>query len=72
MAKMNQEKECKHIRTYDFFNVYISIPNRLLKYQLGKTIKKAYETSKKTFITIYRKYARWTESPKKQNIKYRL
>ena len=27
MAKMNHEKECTHIRTYDFSNMYTSIPH---------------------------------------------
>ena len=55
MAKMNHEKECKHIRTYDFSNMYTSIPHKLLKYQLCKTVKKAYETFKKNIYHYLQK-----------------
>ena len=47
MAKMNHEKECRHIRTYDFSNMYTSIPHKLLNISSVKRLRKHMRLPKK-------------------------
>ncbi len=64
MAAFNRKRECKHVRTYDFDNMYTSIPHKLLKRQLAKIIRMAFSSRKKSFISVYKNSASWTNSPK--------
>ena len=64
IADLNRKKKVRNIRTYDFSTLYTSIPHKQLKTRLAQVIKKAFESSKKCFISIYKNDARWTNSPK--------
>ena len=64
-AALNRKKQCNNIRTYDFSTLYTSIPHKQLKTQLALVIKQAFEDSKKSFISVYKNDARWTDNPKK-------
>jgi hypothetical protein len=65
LAALNRKKQCNNIRTYDFSTLYTSIPHKQLKSQLALVIKQAFEDSKKSFISVYKNDARWTNNPKK-------
>ena len=58
-------KGCNNIRTYDFSTLYTSIPHKLLKSQLSWVITKAFESSTKLYISVYKNNAKWTNSPRK-------
>jgi hypothetical protein len=48
--------------------MYTSIPHNLLKNQMAKVIKQAFESSKKSYISIYKNYAHWTDAPKENTL----
>ena len=67
-ANFNRKKNARNVRTYDFSTLYTSIPHDLLKRQLAWVIKKAFKSSGKTFISVYKSGASWTNSPKKNTL----
>ena len=64
-ATFNLKKEAKDIRTYDFTTLYTSIPHRQLRKELRWVIKEAFNSSKHSFISVYKHNASWTNSPGK-------
>ena len=71
VAALNRKQNCKNIRTYDFSTLYTSIPHKQLKTQLSRVIKEAFISSKRSFISVYKNDARWTDSPRKGTIALR-
>ena len=67
-SHFNQKSKCKNIRTYDFSTLYTKIPHKLLKQSLTWIINKAFEISKKNFISVYSRNAKWTNLPRKNTI----
>ena len=65
IASFNHKKNCTNIKTYDFSTLYTSIPHTLLKAKISWVITKAFTTSKKMFISVYKNSAAWTNYPKK-------
>ena len=68
IATFNRKKDCNNIRTYDFSTLYTSIPHNKLKSQIALVIKQAFESSKKSFISVYQNEARWTNAPRKKTL----
>ena len=68
IASFNRKKIAKLLKTYDFFTLYTSIPHKILKTKISWVIRKAFNHSKKKFISIYENYARWTSFPRKNTI----
>ena len=68
IADLNRKKKVSNIRTYDFSTLYTSIPHKQLKTRLSQVIKTAFDTSKKSFISVYKNDARWTDSPKEETL----
>ena len=64
-ANFNLKKDAKDIRTYDFTTLYTSIPHRQLRKELRWVIKEAFNSSKHSFISVYKHKASWTNSPGK-------
>lgn len=65
IATFNRKKECRNIKTYDFSTLYTSIPHKSLKERISWCVKEAFKSSKKSFISVYKNSARWTDKPKK-------
>ena len=65
ITTFNHERDCQNVRTYDFSTLYTSIPHDKLKAQLAWVIKQAFNSSKKSHISIYKTGASWTDSPRK-------
>lgn len=63
IAAVNRKKDCRNIRTYDFSTLYTSIPHKELKSQLSWVITEAFESSGKSYISVYKNDARWTNTP---------
>ena len=68
IARFNQNRDCRNIRTYDFSTLYTSIPHKQLKSQISLGIKQAFSSSKKSFISIDKNGANWTDSPRKKTL----
>ena len=68
IASFNRKKIAKLLKTYDFPTLYTSIPHKTLKTKISWVIRKAFNHSKKKFISIYENYARWTSFPRKNTI----
>jgi len=66
--ELNHKQKCKDIKTYDFSTLYTSIPHKDLKKQLSWVIKEAFKSSKRTYISVYKNDARWTDSPKQNTM----
>ena len=64
VAYLNRKKSISNIPTYDFSTLYTNIPHKQLKTRLSHVVKDAF-TSNKSFISVYKNDARWTNSPKK-------
>ena len=71
-ADFNRKRNARNVRTYDFSTLYTSIPHKQLKNQLSWVIKEAFKSSKKSFISVYREKASWTNTPRKKNYFYGL
>jgi len=69
IAKSNRKRNSRNIRTYDFSTLYTSIPHKQLKARLSWVIHEAFKSSKKSFISVYKHGASWTDSPKKCTLK---
>ena len=69
-AQYNQSMNCVNMRTYDFSTLYTKIPHKILKKTFTWIINKAFEISKKNFISVYSQTARWTFLPRKTTIFY--
>ena len=67
-ANFNRTKTASDVRTYDFTNLYTSIPHNDLRIQLRWVIKEAFKSSKYSFISVYKNDARWTNSPRKNTL----
>ena len=67
-SKYNQKLNCKNMRTYDFSTLYTKIPHKLLKQNFTWIINKAFEVSKKGFISVYAQCAKWTNFPGKNTV----
>jgi len=68
IARSNSEKRSRHLRTYDFSTLYTSIPHKKLKFRIAKVIRDAFADSKKSFISIYKHNAKWTDNPRKNTL----
>jgi hypothetical protein len=68
IADLNRKKKIRNIRTYDFSTLYTSIPHKQLKTRLALVIKDAFNASNKSFISVYKNDARWTDSPKEKTL----
>ena len=68
VADLNRKKKVSSIRTYDFSTLYTNIPHKQLKSRLAQVIKKAFDVSNNSFISIYKNDARWTNSPRKKTL----
>jgi hypothetical protein len=68
IADLNRKKQIRNIRTYDFSTLYTSIPHKQLKTRLALVIKDAFTASNKSFISVYKNDARWTDSPKEKTL----
>ena len=64
-ANFNLKKDAKDIRTYDFTTLYTSIPHGQLRKELRWVIKERFESSKRSFFSVYKNNASWTNSPGK-------
>ena len=64
IAPFNRTKECTNIRTYDFTNMYTSIPHQLLKTQIKQVVKTAFEFTNKPFLNVYKNYAHFAKASK--------
>ena len=64
-ATLNHLKAARDIRTYDFSTLYTSTPHEKLRKELAWVIRKAFHSSKHTFISVYKNDARWTNAPGK-------
>ena len=68
LATLNHKRECKSIRTYDFSTLYTNIPHSKLKSSLAWVIKEAFKSSGKSYISVYKNDARWTDKPRKNTL----
>lgn len=68
LADLNRKKQVRNIRTYDFSTLYTNIPHKQLKSQLSLVIKDAFKSSGKSFISVYKNDAKWTNSPKEKTL----
>jgi hypothetical protein len=68
IADLNRKKQVRNIRTYDFSTLYTSIPHKQLKTRLSLVIQDAFQASNKSYISVYKNGARWTDSPKKTTL----
>ena len=68
IADLNRKKQVRNIRTYEFSTLYTSIPHKQLKTRLSLVIKDAFKASNKSFISVYKNDARWTDSPKETTL----
>ena len=67
-SKFNWKKMCCNMRTYDFSTLYTNIPHNKLKARLRKVIEEAFTSSKRPFMSIYKRNAYWTTNPKKDTL----
>jgi hypothetical protein len=51
-----------------FQHCILTFPTNNLKNRLSQVIKSAFESSKKSFISVYKNDARWTNSPNKKTL----
>ena len=68
LASFNRKKIAKLLKTYDFSTLYTSIPHKKLKTKISWVIRKAFNFSKKKFISIYGNYAKWTNFQRKNTL----
>ena len=68
IADLNRKKQVRNLRTYDFSTLYTCIPHKQLKIQLSIVIRDAFIASKKSYISVYKNDAKWTDSPKKATL----
>ena len=68
IADLNRKKQVRNLRTYDFSTLYTCIPHNQLKIQLSIVIREAFIASKKSYISVYKNDAKWTDSPKKTTL----
>ena len=64
IADLNRKKKVRNIRTYDISTLYTSIPHKQLKRRMAQVIRKAFASSKRSYISIYKNDAKWTDSPR--------
>jgi hypothetical protein len=64
VASFNRQKKCVRIDTYDFSTLYTSIPHLKLKQRMSLVIKKAFKSSKKEYISVYKNSAGWSDNPR--------
>merc|ERR1712194_481609 len=60
VADLDRKKKVSSLRTYDFSTLYTNIPHKQLKKRLSLVIKRAFESSNKSHISVYKNDARWT------------
>lgn len=68
IADLNRKKKVRNIRTYDFSTLYTSIPHKQLNTRLTQVIKDAFDSAGKSFISVYKNDARWTNSPNEKTL----
>ena len=68
ITPLNRQGQCYNVKTYDFTTLYTSIPHEQLKARISWVVKMAFTSSKKKFISVYRRTARWTDTPKAKTL----
>ena len=64
IKKINEKRNAKNIRTYDFSTLYTKIPLEDLKEELKAITEKAFQGGQNQFIQVTSQAARWTNSKK--------
>lgn len=67
-ADVNRRRNARNICTYDFTTLYTSIPHQKLKSKLSWVIKTAFKSSGKSFISVHKNGASWSDKPKKNTL----
>ena len=69
-SRFNIKLSCRNIRTYDFSTLYTNIPHSSLKKTFTEIINIAFKTSKRRFISVYSRNAKWTSKPRRKTISF--
>lgn len=67
-AAVNRKRNARNVCTYDFTTLYTSIPHQKLKSKLSWVIKTAFKSSGKSFISVHKNSASWSNSPRDKTL----
>ena len=67
-ATVNRKRNARNVCTYDFTTLYTSIPHQKLKSKLSWVIKTAFKSSGKSFISVHKNGASWSNSPRDKTL----
>ena len=65
---MNRKRNAHNVCTYDFTTLYTSTPHQKLKSKLSWVSKTAFKSSGKSFISVHKNGASWSNSLREKTL----